>query len=135
MLNFKRVMKAYTERYAPIMEKYGYVDYNLGEGAGYYYMDNKNNAGVYMNTLILMIQSPEGEVIYVPLYKLIQVFPFEMSDYYYTILYVDNEGPAAINNSKSKWYDMLSSSRNNMSTITADYYKFLDAKISWYLKN
>jgi len=103
----------------------GNLMYNLGEGPGYYYMDEKNQSGVYMNSLIFMVTKSNGDLIYVPLYKIIMIFPFEMNDYYYTFLYVDNDPPSNVSKNKSFF--------SSQSSITADYYNFLGEKIKWYL--
>ena len=103
----------------------GNLMYNLGEGPGYYYMDEKNQSGVYMNSLIVMVTKSNGDLIYVPLYKIIMIFPFEISDYYYTFLYVDNDPPANVGKKKSFF--------SSQSSITAEYYTFLGEKIKWYL--
>jgi len=126
-----QLLEAYRDSYdqlvGNILGEDGSIMYNLGEGTGYYYMDDKNQSGVYMNTLIFIVTKSDGEIIYVPLYKIIIVFPFEISDYYYTFLYVENDPPANVGKKKSFF-------SSESSPITADYYNFIGEKIKWYLE-
>ena len=134
MINFNKVLNQYHELYDTVIANTigegGFIQYSLGEGGGYYYMDASNQAGIYINTLILVIMLPSGETFYVPLYKVLMVFPFKMNDYYYTFLYVDNEPPARVGENKQPpWF-----SRQPDTHVTADYYNFVAEKINWYLQ-
>ena len=128
MLRFYALLQAYPDPYAAVVEATlgadGYLNYNLGQGGGYYYIDAKNQAFVYFNSIIAMVNYREN-VLYVPLYTLMQIYPFAMNDYYYSFLYVDNNPPAGVG--KGKWYE-----RASTAPVTADYYAFLAAKIRWY---
>jgi hypothetical protein len=108
----------------------GSINYNLGEGVGYYFLDEKNKSFVYFNTLILIVELPESDVFFVPLYKVMSIFPFEMSDYYYTCLYVDNEMPSMVGNTGRSWFGK----KEPVGPVTANYYQFLAEKINWYMK-
>jgi hypothetical protein len=131
MLNFTNVMQAYREQYDLVIRNTigedGMLQYNFGEGTGYYYMDAKNQAGVYINTLILLVVLPNQETCFVPLYKIIQVYPFELNNYYYTFLYVDNEPPAIVGEI-NKWYK-----KKITTPVTDNYYKFVEDKLKWYV--
>jgi hypothetical protein len=132
MLNFQKVLQRYQAEHDSILANTlgegANIQYNLGEGTGYYYMDAKNQACVYINTLILITILPSGELFYVPLYNMMQIYPFKMDDYYYTFLYVDNGPPATVGEKKS-WF-----TRQTDTPVTADYYNFIAEKIKWYLQ-
>jgi hypothetical protein len=132
MLRFKHLMNAFQTHYDGLLGPDGFLDYNLGEGVGYSYLDSKNNAFVYINTLILVVVLPDGGVLYVPVYKVIQVYPIQLSEYYYTFLYVDNDPPATVHE-RTKWWQMNKQKQPSM-PITSDYYGFLREKIGWYLQ-
>jgi len=130
MLRFNALLQAFSEQYATVIATTlgddGYVNYNLGQGGGYYYIDAKAQSFVYLNTIILVVIYKEN-TIYVPLYNVIQIYPFAMNDYYYSFLYVDNNPPAIVG--QGNWYE-----RAPKLPVTADYYKFLTAKIQWYTR-
>ena len=136
---FNQTQKAYVlgvflGLHAQFSDKYSSVGQNInGENDftnysfnsnGYYYYDNINQSCVYCNTLNLMIDYNENPLV-VPIYNMIQVFPFAMSDYYYTFLYIHNNSF----DSTSHWYKRVSSK-----PVTANYYKFIEDKIRWYTK-
>jgi hypothetical protein len=131
MTTFGKVMNTFQEQYNQVIRNSigedGMLQYNLGEGPGYYYMDSKNQAGVYINTLILLVALPSNETIFVPLYKIIQVFPFEVNNYYYTFLYVENDPPAVVGEI-NKWYK-----KRVTTPVTNNYYSFVEDKLKWYL--
>ena len=128
MLQFNALLQAFPAQYENVirntlMEDVYITMYNFGHGAGYYYVDAKKQTFVYFNSIIAVLNY-KGDTLYVPLYNLIQVYPFAMNDYYYSFLYMDNNPPATVG--KGKWYERT--------PATMDFYKFLTEKIQWYAK-
>jgi hypothetical protein len=130
MLQFTALLQAFPEEYDKVIQATigdeGYMSYNLGHGAGYYYIDAQKQAFVYLNNIILVVIY-KGDTFYVPLYNVVQVYPFAMNDYYYSFLFVDNNPPAAVG--QGKWYE-----RAPKTPVTVDFYKFLIEKIQWYMR-
>lgn len=86
----------------------------------YYYVDYKNKSLVSMFTINLYITTSDGRPMYIPIYKVIHVYPEMTSEKSYVFFYIDNEAPS------------------NVSTTSRifggyDYYKYIDEKIKWYL--
>lgn len=130
MLQFNALLQAFPEQYAQVIQTTlgdeGYMNYSLGHGGGYYYIDTQKKVFVYINNIILVVIY-KGDTFYVPLYNIIQVYPFEMNDYYYSFLYVDNNPPATVG--KGNWYE-----RAPKTPVTVDFYKFITEKIQWYAR-
>ena len=132
ILRFQALLTEYAQQYSGVKEHTVGEDsdfmYNFGEGEGYSYFDVKHKSFVYFNTLIIMITSPSIDPIFVPVYKIMNIFPFEMNDYYYSCLYVDNDPPSNVGNT-SNWYG-----KKSLTPVTNNYYQFLRDKINWYSK-
>jgi len=129
----------YNGLYKTYISKYNSIADNIVEGSNLTYtinsdincnyFDSKYKAFVSINQIIMVVEAPVSfqpvfETFSVPLYNIIKINPFEMSDYYYTFLYIINEPPAII----GKWYE-----RKSTTPITSDYYQFLEKRIKIYL--
>jgi hypothetical protein len=127
--------KTYKDKYETIIENIfegSNLTYTINSDINCSYFDSKNKAFISINQIILVVEAPVSfqplfETFSVPLYNVIKVNPFEMSDYYYTFLYVINEPPAVMGDG-SKWYE-----RKATTPITSDFYKFLEKKIKIYM--
>ena len=86
----------------------------------YYYVDYKNKSLVSMFTINLYITTPDGRPMYIPIYKVIHVYPEMTSEKSYVFFYIDNDPPSNVSTSSGVFGGY-------------DYYKFIDEKIKWYL--
>jgi hypothetical protein len=86
----------------------------------YYYIDYKNKSLVSMFTINLYITTIDGRPIYIPIYKVIHVYPEMTSEKSYVFFYIENDPPSNVNTSSGMFSGF-------------DYYKFIDEKIKWYI--
>ena len=134
LISFKKMISHFNAQYANIINEVfdgvygedGFVDPQSMSG-GYYYLDDKNKSFVHLSTFAYALRLG-SDMIFIPVYKIINIYPYEMNDYYYTCLYVDNDPPATVGN-VSKWFQKTPST-----PITNNYYKFLLDKFRWYRK-
>lgn len=128
--------------YKTYIAKYQNIISNVGEGINLTYaintvisgnyFDSKNKAFISINQLMLVVEPPISgyglpppfEMFSIPLYNIIKINPFEMSDYYYTFLYIINDPPSIV----GKWFERLSTT-----PLTSDFYQFLENKIKMYM--
>ena len=127
--------KTYISKYNSIADSIvegSNLTYTINSDINCSYFDSKNKAFISINQIILVVEAPVSfqplfETFSIPLYNVIKINPFEMSDYYYTFLYVINEPPAVMGDG-SKWYE-----RKSATSITSDFYQFLEKKIKIYM--
>jgi hypothetical protein len=86
----------------------------------YYYIDYKNKSLVSMFTINLYITTIDGRPIYIPIYKVIHVYPEMTSEKSYVFFYIENDPPSNVTTSSGMFSGF-------------DYYKFIDEKIKWYI--
>lgn len=92
----------------------------------HFYFDDNAKTFVVMNklyiTFVLNNDDRNNNRLFIPLYKVLTIYPYDTKQYYYINFFLDNDPPEL---------QRKSSSKNN---INSDYYKFLMGRISFYIQ-
>ena len=113
---FNTLLTSFPSEYNILKDKFNTRDLIYSNSIFYKYFDTERKTMVVISQLRLNL-FPNGDLASVPIYNIIQIYPFDINEYNYTFIYIDDH----INKFK-------------LPKNSKDYYRFLKDKIEWYFR-